>query len=110
MLELFVMKPVFECGDIYIDGVLAVRLLHSDGRPGATSDGYAMWSYNSRPLGWIADGSYLIECVTAAHIINGELEPRWEDVRGGAKLIHPRYTLSVESASAGWLENGSNVW
>jgi hypothetical protein len=99
-----------ECNDygVYINDLMAVRLYRSDGRPRSSGNGYAMWSYNYRPLGWVDDGSYLVECVTACLLVGGQLTPRWEHVPTGIRLIHPRYTLTVEQTSNGWVPSISD--
>jgi hypothetical protein len=97
------MIPEFgQGGHIFIDGVSSVWCLVSDGRPGSSGNGYAMFSYNAQPLGWVNDGDHLIECVVGEHVMRGALDPRWEDMPRVAKLIHPRYTLNVERAPRGW--------
>jgi hypothetical protein len=88
---------------VFINNILTVRLCRSVGRPGSRGNGFAMWSYNVRPLGWIDDGHHLIECVVASQLVSGELTARWEEIPNGLRLIHPRYTLSVEQNSSGWV-------
>jgi hypothetical protein len=92
-----------ECGYIFVDGISVVRLQRSDGRPGSSSNGFSMLSYNLKPLGWVGDGDGLIESVVAAQLFNGQLDPHWEEVPTGSRLIHPRYTLNVEKTPSGWL-------
>src|SRR4029077_7739916 len=58
--------------------------------------------HDSTALGWIGDGSHLIECVIAANLLNGELSPCWRATPSGARLVHRRYTLSVEKTCAVW--------
>lgn len=96
------MIPVFD-GGLYINGLLAVRLNRSVGRRGSSGDGYAMFAYNCRPLGWIDNGRYLIECVTAGLLMDGKLTPQWEKLSSGIRLIHPRYVLDVKQTSQGWV-------
>ena len=62
-----------------------------------------MFAYNCRPLGWIDNGAYLIECVIAGLLIGGKLTPQWEPLPSGIRLIHPRYVLDVEKTSQGWV-------
>jgi hypothetical protein len=90
------------CG-IYVDGIPAVSLQFGGGRPGSRGNGVVMWSYNAKPLGWVEDCHHLIECVLAAKVFGGELDPHWEEVPTGSRLIHPRYTLDVEMTHSGWL-------
>jgi hypothetical protein len=97
------MIPEQDYRNVYIDGISAVHLVRSAGRPGSNGDGFSMWSCNAKPLGWVGDGCRLIECVVAAQLISGELDPYWEAVPTGARLIHPRYTLRAEKTPKGWL-------
>jgi hypothetical protein len=97
------MIPIHDSGGVYINGIMVLHLLRSDGRPGSRGDGFAMWSYNCRPIGWIDDGSGLIECVTAALLLDDKLAPQWEDVPDGMRFIHPRYTLAIDQTSNGWV-------
>jgi hypothetical protein len=97
------MIPETDGYGVYINGLLVVRLFRSDGRPRSKGNGFAMWSYNKQPLGWIDDGRFLIECVTAGLLVGGRLTSKWEQVPTGMRLIHPRYTLAVEQTSNGWL-------
>jgi hypothetical protein len=99
----FVVIPAVHPVGVFINDILTVRLCRSVGRPGSRGNGFAMWSYNVRPLGWIDDGHHLIECVVASQLVNGELAARWEEIPNGLRLIHPRYTLSVEQNSSGWV-------
>jgi hypothetical protein len=88
---------------VFINGVLAVRLCASFARTKTSGDGHAMWSYNCKPLGWISNRWYLIECVSAALLVDGALTPRWETVPTGIRLIHPRYTLEARQTKDGWI-------
>jgi hypothetical protein len=101
------MRPMLDEteGGIFVDGTLAARLYRSDGRPGSSSDGFAMWSHDCRPLGWVADGRLLVVAVVATKLFNGELTARWQATSTGVRLIHRRYTLSIEQNSAGWVPN-----
>jgi hypothetical protein len=99
------MRPILDetDGGIFLDGVRAVRLYRSIGRPGSRSDGFAMWLHDGSPLGWIGDGRLLITSVVAAKILNGDLTARWQATSTSARLIHRRYTLNVEQTPAGWV-------
>jgi hypothetical protein len=97
------MIPIYDIRGVYINGIMVLRLLPSDGRPGFTGNGFAMWSYNCRPMGWIGDGAGLIQSVTAALLLDGKLAPQWEDVPNGMRFIHPRYTLAIDQTSNGWV-------
>src|SRR5262245_12489181 len=97
------MRPVTDCWGIYINGVLAVRLYRSDMPSGSNQSGFAMWSYDGRSLGKIRDGSFLIEAVAAANLLNGDLTPQWQATPVGGRLLHPRYTLEVEGSGTVWV-------
>jgi hypothetical protein len=97
------MIPECDSQGVYINDIMVLRLISSTGRPGSRGDGFVMWSYNCQPFGWMDDPPFPIECVTAALLLNGQLAPRWEDVPGGMRLIHPRYTLAIDQTSNGWV-------
>jgi hypothetical protein len=96
------MIPVEDRCVVYVNRLMVAHLFRSDGRPRSKKLGFAMWSYNGQPLGWIEDGGYYCELVTAALQLEGQLAPRWESLQTGMRLIHPRYTLTVEKTANGW--------
>ncbi len=49
------MIPIEHVGDVYVNRLLVARLFRSNGRPRSRDLGFAMWSYNGQPLGWIGD-------------------------------------------------------
>jgi hypothetical protein len=96
------MIPVEDGCVVYVNRLMVAHLLRSDGRPRSEKLGFAMWSYNGQSLGWIEDGGYYCELVTAALLLEGKLAPRWEPLQTGMRLIHPRYTLTVKKTPNGW--------
>jgi hypothetical protein len=88
---------------VYINDLQVAQLNYSNGRRGHSEDGYSMFSYNGEPLGWIGDGCYQHECIAAELLAAGKLDPKWERVPTGLRLIHPRYTLNIEQTSLGWV-------
>jgi hypothetical protein len=95
------MFPEFD-GDLYINGERAVRIHPSMGRCGSRWDGYVLWTWDYRPLGWVAT-TYLAQIVVAAKLFEGELTPVWEPTNVGARALHPRFTFEVERTPSGWL-------
>jgi hypothetical protein len=70
---------------------------------GSNQSGFAMWSYDCRPLGKIKSGEFLVEAVAAANLLNGDLTPQWQATPVGGRLLHPRYTLEVEGSGTVWV-------
>jgi hypothetical protein len=99
------MIPYVTVGErgVYINDLKVAHLNYSNGRRGHSEDGYSMFSYNGEPLGWIGDGWYLHECIAAELLLAGTLDPKWEQVPTGLRLIHPRYTLNIVQTSTGWV-------
>jgi len=95
------MVPVDGGGSIYINGVNAIEFDWHRTLKGV--DWFPMWACDGQPLGLINQGCYLIECVVAHLLVSGRLTPQWEQVPGGMRLTHPRYTLAVTQRLQGWL-------